>query len=436
MATGLVAGILPGWRLANTDVNEALKQSAGRTASDAGGSRTRGVLVVAEVALSLMLLVGAGLMIRTLWALHNVDPGFDPKNVETMTLSVPPTKYSGPAEQTVALNQILNRIRAVPGVIAAAAVDSLPLQGGSTQPVAIAGRPVQALADQPEVAVRLITPGYLQTMKMRLLRGRDISESDGPKGQQVVLISESMAKRFWPDQDPVGQHLTLSFFPGITREIVGVVGDVKIEALNATEPTSTLYYPAAQMTTPESVDWQSFGLTLGVRTSGDPAAMSSTIVRAIHEADAAVPVIDLQTMEFIVDDSLTQQRLTMTLLAGFAGLALLLAAVGIYSVIAYSVKRRVREIGIRMALGAQSADVLRMVVVDGLRPTLLGVAIGLAGALALGRVLGSIVYGVSTRDVPTFTTVALLLILVGVAASAAPAWRAAQVEPVQILHDE
>jgi putative ABC transport system permease protein len=164
--------------------------------------------------------------------------------------------------------------------------------------------------------------------------------------------------------------------------------------------------------------------------------MSSTIVRAIHEVDAAVAVIDLQTMEFIVDDSLTQQRLTMTLLAGFAGLALLLAAVGIYSVLAYSVKRRIREIGIRMALGAQSADVLRMVVIDGLRPTLLGVAIGLAGSLALGRVLGSIVYGVSTRDLPTFASVALLLIVVGVAASAAPAWRAAQVEPVQILHDE
>jgi predicted permease len=440
IVTGVLAGLVPGWRLANTDVNEALKQGAGRTASDAGGARTRSVLVVAEVALSLMLLVGAGLMIRTLWALHNVDAGFDPKNVETMALSVPPQKYSGPAEEWVALTEVLNRVRALPGVTAAAAIDDLPLQGGSHQPVAIAGRPVQALADQPEVDVRVITPGYLQTMKIPLKRGRDLSDSDSPKGQPVVLISEAMARRFWPGQDPIGQHLTLSFYPGVVREIVGVVGDVKIDGLNTIQPNAMLYYPVSQLTVPPSVDWRSFGLNIAVRTSGDAASMGTTIVNAIHQLDSSLPVIDVQTMEFIVSESLTQQRLTMMLLAGFAGLALLLAAVGIYSVLAYSVRRRMREIGIRMALGAQIDDVLRLVVVDGLKPTLIGVGIGVAGAFALGRVLASVlstlVYGVGVHDVPTFVSVALLLVVVGVAASVAPAWRAAKVEPVQILHDE
>jgi putative ABC transport system permease protein len=436
VATGLLAGLVPGWRLANTDVNEALKQGAGRTGSDSGGTHTRSVLVVAEVALSLVLMVGAGLMIRTLWALHQVDTGCDAKNVETMSLSVPPTKYAGPAEESTALNQILNRLRALPGVTAAAGTDALPLQGGSTQPIAIAGRPVQALADQPEVAVRVTTPGYLKTLQVPLLRGRDISESDSANGPQVVLISESMAKRFWPSQDPIGQHLTLSFFPGITRAVVGIVGDVKIAGLDQAQPIATIYYPLAQLTTPPSVDWRAFGFTLAVRTSGDPAAMGPTIVKAIHEVDASVPVVDVQPMEAIVNDSLTQPRLTMMLLAGFAGLALLLAAVGIHSVLAYSVRRRVREIGIRMALGAQIDDVLRMVVIDGLKPTLVGVAIGTAGSLALGSVLTKVVFGVSTQDVPTFLTVTLVLIVVGVAASVAPAWRAAQVQPVEILHDE
>jgi ABC-type antimicrobial peptide transport system permease subunit len=255
-----------------------------------------------------------------------------------------------------------------------------------------------------------------------------------------VLISEAMARRFWPGQDPIGQHLTLSFYPGVVREIVGVVGDVKIDGLNTTQPNAMLYYPVSQLTVPPSVDWRSFGLNIAVRTSGDAASMGPTIVNAIHQLDSSLPVIDVQTMEFIVSESLTQQRLTMMLLAGFAGLALLLAAVGIYSVLAYSVRRRMREIGIRMALGAQIDDVLRLVVVDGLKPTLIGVGIGVAGAFALGRVLASVlstlVYGVGVHDVPTFVSVALLLVVVGVAASVAPAWRAAKVEPVQILHDE
>lgn len=435
LLTGVLAGLLPGWRLAKTDVHEGLKQGAGRGASETAGARTRKALVVAEVSLSLLLLVGAGLMMRTLWSLHAVDPGFDAENVLTMQLEVHPAKYSSAVAEISANNDILRHVRALPGVIAAAAIDSLPLTGGSTQPVAISGRTTQALADQPEVAVRVVTPGYLTAMSISLRRGRDFSDADASTTQPVAMISESMAKRFWPDRDPIGQHLILSFFPGISREIVGVVADVKLDALRDTE-TAALYYPASQMTTPASVDWHSFGFSLAVRTNVAAEGMQQTIVNAIHAADPTVPVNEVQTMEAMVNDSLSQQRFTVLLLAGFGGLALLLAGVGIYGVLAYSVRQRFREIGIRLALGAQLRDVLRMVLIDGLKPATIGVFLGAAGALAMGRVLANLVYGVSTTDVGTLIVVSLLLLVVALLATILPAYRATRVEPVQILREE
>jgi putative ABC transport system permease protein len=437
LLTGAVAGVLPAWRLANTDVNEALKQGLGRGGSDAGGNRTRAALVTAEVALSLMLLVGAGLMIRTLWALHKVDPGFEAQGVVKMQLSVPPTKYATPEAEITAVQETLRRVQAVPGVEVASAIDSLPLDGGgSTQPIAIEGRPALAMADQPEVGVRMITPGYVKALRLRLLRGRDITDADRGK-VGPVLVSESMAKRFWPNEDAIGHRLTLTFSPEIVREIVGIVADVKSDALNQ-DPQATMYLPLAQLSAPPPSmgEWRSFGFTLAVRTNTDPAATAPAIVKAIHDFDPGEPVIDVKTMNDVVDESLSQQRFTMLLLATFAGLAVLLAAVGIYSVLSYSVRRRLREIGIRMALGAQVGDILRLIIVDGLRPMLIGIALGMAGALALGRVLASLVYGVSTRDIATLASVSIALVLVGVTASLLPAWRAAQVEPVQILHDE
>jgi ABC-type antimicrobial peptide transport system permease subunit len=249
------------------------------------------------------------------------------------------------------------------------------------------------------------------------------------------MISESMAKRFWPDQNPIGQHLTLSFYPGISREIVGVVGDVKLDALNETE-TAALYYPASQLTASASADWQSFGFAFVVRTSPNVASMGQTIVNAVHQVDPTVPVNEMRTMEAIVDDSLRQQRLTMLLLAAFGGLAALLAGVGIYGVLAYSVRQRFREIGIRFTLGAQMPEVLRMVIIDGIKPTLVGVLLGAAGAVALGRVLASLVYGVSTKDVPTLLVVSMLLLMVALAASLVPAYWATRVDPIEILRDE
>ncbi|HZP23910.1 MAG TPA: ADOP family duplicated permease, partial [Terriglobales bacterium] len=437
LLTGLVAGLLPALRLTREDVGEALKQGAGRTASDARGSRTRSVLVVAEVALSLMLLIGAGLLIRTLWALRGVNPGFDPTHVITMTVSIPSNKFASPQQQAGFFDQVLQRVRALPGVQAAGVIDALPLSGGgSHQPVQIQGQPVVPMADQPEVDVRSISPGYMSAMHIPLLRGREFNDSDVAGKPGVVLISQSMARQFWPNDDPMGKRLDMYFFPGMTREVVGVVADIKDDALSQTRSASMLYMPLAQLSAPRGGQWHSFGMTLAARTQTEPTSVVAGIRNVVREIDADTPLLNIKTMQDTVDDSLLQQRFTMFLLVAFAALAVLLAAVGIYSVLAYSVRRRLRDIGIRMALGAQLRDVLRMVILEGMKPTLLGVVIGVVGALALGRLLSSVIYGVSVRDVATFASVAVLMTAVGLLASTLPAYRATRVDPIKTLHEE
>jgi predicted permease len=437
LLTGFAAGLLPALRLTREVVSEALKQGSGRTASDSSGSRTRSALVVAEVALSLMLLIGAGLLIRSLWMLRTVNPGFDPNHVITMDLSIPGTKFATTAQQIAFFDRVLKRVRALPGVQSAGVIDASPLSGyGSHQPVQVEGRPVVAMADQPELDMRLISPGYMSAMHVPLLRGREFDDSDIVGHPGAILISRSMAKEFWPNQDPIGKHLTLYFFPDVPRVVVGVVGDVKLDALSQTRSAAAFYLPLGQLSAARGEQWQSFGMTLAVRTSTDPRNLVSAIGNAVHEVDSAVPLLQIETMQDTVDQSLTQQRFTMLLLAAFAGLALLLAAVGIYSVLSYAVRRRVREIGIRMALGAQISDVLRMIVLEGMRPTLLGIVLGLVGALAVGRVLASVIYGVSAHDLATFGTVAVMTTAVGLLASLLPALRAARVDPMKTLRDE
>jgi predicted permease len=436
IVAGLIAGAAPGWKLSKGDPNEALKQG-GRTDAGSGGKRTRNVLVVAEVSLSLVLLVAAGLMIRTLWALRGVDPGFEASHVITMNLSVSPSDYTGVAQETVFWNEVLRRVRALPGVQAAGAIDSLPLRGGAMQPFAVEGRPVLAMADQPEVATRKISPGYFNAMHVPMVHGRDFNEGDRAGAPGVVIISESLARQFWPNQDPVGKRVTLTFFPAELREIVGVVRDVKTNELASKDPDTMLYWPVEQFYWPEKYGkYPGMSMSLAARTTTDPASAAGDIKSAIHQVCATTPVTRIQTLDDLVSESISPQRFNMLLLAAFAGLALLLASVGIYSVLAYAVRRRMREIGIRMALGATVFKVLQMVVAEGMRPTLLGVVIGTAGALALGRVLGSLVYGVRPADIPTFLSVSVLLTAVGLFASALPAYRASRVNPLDTLRDE
>jgi len=427
--TGLAAGLLPALRLMNVNLSQALKQGQGKTASESGGSRTRAVLVIAEVALSLVLLVGAGLMIRTLAKLHAVDPGFDPRSAVSMTLAIPAAKYSTPAQQSAFFDRTLERVRSLPGVDSAGAVSTLPTAGsGSTQPVAIEGRPAAALSEQPEVAVRVLTPGYLRVMRIPVLRGRDVGDADAAGRPAVVLISESLGRTFWPGEDPVGRHLTLSFYAGVSREVVGVVGDVKKDGLADAHASPTLYVPLAQMPRP----WMS----LVVRGSSRPEEIVPAVTRAVRQVDAEQPVLDVMTLENLLDESLAHQRVSMLLLALFATFAVLLAGLGIYSVLSYAVRRRVPEIGLRVALGARRSDVLWMVLGQGLRLTLAGLAIGTLGAFGLTRLLAGLLFGVRPTDPLTFVAVSALLCAIALLACYLPARRAMRVDPMVVLRHE
>ena len=437
LVSGTIAGVAPAWRMSKSDPNEALKQGLGRLDSPSTGKRTRAVLVVTEVALSLVLLVGAALMIRTLWNLRSVAPGFVADRVLTMRIGVAANEFTSEDQQVQFYDQVLQRVRAVPGVQYAAVTDDLPLEGGSMQPVAVEGHPVVEMAHQPEVSVRLLSPQFMRTMGIPVLRGREFTDADTGTSAPVVLVSESMAKQFWPNEDPIGKRLTLTFFPKVVRQVVGVVGDVKDRGLDNQDPISTLYWPVTQFYAPEAWGkFRSIGLALAVRTASDPASVTSAVRNAIHEVSPATPLIDVRTMDDLVAESLSPQRFNMLLLAAFAGLALVLATVGLYSVVAYATRQRVKEIGIRMALGADRLSVLRAVVLDGLRPTLLGIAIGVAAAILLSHVLTTLIYGVKATDISTYAAVAGLLATVGVLASIIPAYRATLIDPVRTLRDE
>jgi putative ABC transport system permease protein len=292
------------------------------------------------------------------------------------------------------------------------------------------------MADQPEVETRIISPGYLSAMHIAILRGRGIDDSDVAGQPGVVLMSESMAKSLWPNEDPLGKHLTRYFFPDATRVVVGVVADIRLHALNETAPAPTLYSPLAQVSPPRTTQWHSFGLNLAVRTSMDPAGAVPEVANSIREIDPGVLLLDTRTMDDSVSASLSPERFSVLLLAGFAGLALLLAVVGIYSVMSYSVSRRTHEIGIRMSLGASRADVLRLVVRQGMVLAVAGAAVGIAGALVLSRLMTSLLYGVAPTDPITFAAVSALLVVVALAASYIPARRAMRVEPMVALRHE
>ncbi len=436
IVTGILSGLLPALGMTKGDVSNALKQGLGRTDTDGGSSNTRSALVVIEVALSVVLLIGAGLMIRSLWKLQTIDPGFDQRNVLTLAVMVPKHQFTDPTQESQFFDEVLQRVRSLPGVESAGAVDYLPLVGGSNQPIAAEGHPLVAMSEQPEVSVRVATPGYIQAMRIPLLQGRNISASDTADSAPVVVISQSMAKQLWPNQNPIGRHLKLSFYPDKDREVVGVVGDVKQTGLDSASGIATLYWPLAQVTASATAPWRARPLSLAVRTTTPPQTLATAVTGAFNQVNKDIPVDNVMTLEDFVGATLTQHSFNMQLLAIFGLLALVLCAIGIYSVLAYSVKRSMREIGLRIALGATLRDVGRLVIVQGMKPTLAGIAIGLIAALALGRVAASLIYGVSSRDLVTFLAVTMLLILVSFAASLIPAFRATRVDPLAVLRDE
>jgi predicted permease len=423
LITALLAGALPAIRAGRSDLNDALKEG-GRSDSGSVGLRTRRLLIVCEVALSVVLLMGAGVMLRSLFALRSVDAGFDPRNVLTMRVGLPEARYKTPAQISAFFDTALARFRALPGVEVAGAIDDLPSQGGSVQPLVIEGKTELLPRDQPTVEVRKITPGYLRAMRIPLLRGRDVAEND----VEVMLVSRSAAKLLWGDVDPIGRHATLPLQSRtVVKEVVGIVGDVKQGELSAaTAPT--IYEFTRER------DWR--GMMLVMRTAVPPASLGQSAAAVVRAIDPQQPVEDIRPMQDVLDETLTSQRFSALLLAIFAGVALALASVGIYSVLSYIVRGRSREIGIRTALGARSGDVVRLVLFEGMTPALIGIAAGALAALVSARLLERLVFGVSASDPLTLAAVAGTLAAVALLASLLPAWRASRLDPLKVLRAE
>ena len=422
LLTGLVAGVIPALRAGRTDLNDTLKEG-GRSDSAGAGTLTRRVLIVAEVALSLMLLMAAGVMLRSLHALRSVDAGFNPRGVLTMTVNLPEARYTQPAQIRAFFDGLVERVRALPGVQSAGLVDTLPISGGgSVQPIVVEGRPELNPREQPTVSVRFSAEGYVKTMEIPVQRGRDFTPGDA----EAMLISASAAKLLWGDENPVGRRTIL---PLVSRtqliEVVGVVGDVK-EQLAEKAPPTVYYYK-------RDVPFGEFAVA--IRAAGDPAAVVRSAVAAVHALDADVPVQDIRTMDEVTDLMLVSERFRALLLQVFAAAALTLASVGIYSVLSYLVRGRRREIGIRTALGARTTDVVRLVLAEGLKPALTGIVVGAIGAMLAAGLLEKLVFGVKATDPLTLSVVAATLLAVSIGASLIPAWRASKLDPLTVLRD-
>jgi predicted permease len=419
LLTGVLAGVIPALRAGGTPLTDALKEG-GRN-EGAVGVRTRRLLVVGEVALSVVLLMGAAVMVRSLLALRTVDTGFEADGVLTMSVMLPETRYATPAQRSAFFDRAIERMRALPGVESAGAIDTVPLTGGSVQPIVVEGRPELLPRDQPTVQVRQVTPGYLRTMRIPVLQGRDVDAAD----TDVLVVSRSAARLLWADATPLTHRVTLPLMSRTQlRTVIGVVGDVKQDSRAETAPPTIYWFSRDR-------DWS--GMTLVLRVAGEPTAVAGAARAVIRDLDPEQPVESVRTMVDVRDELLTSQRLGAQLLAAFAIVALALAAVGIYSVLSYIVRGRSREIGIRAALGAQTRDVLRLVVVEGMTPALIGIAVGAAAALAVSAALNSLVYGVSASDPLMLATVAGILALIALGASVVPAWRAARLDPLSTL---
>jgi putative ABC transport system permease protein len=433
--TGLAFGLFPALRSFKGELNERLKAGGRGWSAGVPGRRVRDLLVVCEMALALMLLVGAGLLVNSLERLRAMDPGFNPDKVLTCQVSLP-SKYKDPQIATF-FQQLLERVRALPGVKAAGATMTLPLRqtgGGFWGGLNIEGRPAATRESVPIVSFAQVTPGYFRAMGIPLLKGREFNDVDNHDGSpKVAIINGTLARRFFSDSDPVGKRICMgegcSKGPWLT--VVGVVGDAALESL--TDPRfPQVFSPHAQ-----GVEGGVAGhMELALRASSDPLGLAGAVSNAVHELDKNQSVAEIQTLNEIVSASLAQPRFNTLLLATFAALALLLAAIGVYGVISYSVALRSREIGIRTALGAARGDVLRLVVGQGMSLALAGAAIGLIGALILARLISSLLYGVKPGDPPTFLAAFAVLVGVALFASYIPARRATKVDPMVALRQD
>jgi putative ABC transport system permease protein len=420
LATGIVFGLLPALQASKLDLGVMLKEG-GRDAAGLLRRSLRGFLVVSEVALAFVLLIGAGLLMRSFARLMEVDPGLDPRGVLTMDVMLPPAKYSD-GRSAIFFQQTLERVRALPGVEAAATVFPLPMgdANGSTG-FAIEGRP-SPTEQAFNAGVRLISPDFFKTFRIPLLKGRLLAESDDAKSQPVVVINESLARIYFANEDPLGKRIIP--LNNAACVIVGVVGDVKSVTLD-NDARPEIYWPMAQS--------QSLFMSLAVRASGNPMQMVAAVRGQVWAGDKNQPVTNIETMEGLMAKSVAPRRFNLLLLGVFALVGLALAGVGLYGVMSYTVTQRTREIGVRMAMGAQTGDMLRLVIGEGVKLALIGVLLGVGGALALTRLLTTLLFGVSATDPLTFIVIAAVLIIVALSAGWIPARRATKVDPMIAL---
>ena len=430
LGTGLLFGLAPAIQASRADLQHALKDGA-RTAGEHHGQWVRRGLVVAEMAIALMLLIGAGLLLRSFARLQGVSPGFDPTHLATMSVSLPDAKYKDDAAKAAFFVAARQRIAALPGVVSVGATTNIPFGGNwSTGSFAVEGYQPPKGQPGPWGDLRLVTPGFFETLRVPLRKGRTIAESDRADSPHVVLVDEEAAKRFWPGVDPIGKRITFSdpSQPGVEWvTVVGLVDHTAHEGLDA-EHRVQLYFPYSQNPRAQ--------MTFAVRTAGDPAAIVNTVRAAIRDVDRDQPIADVFTMDALMDRAVGQRRLSMTLLGTFAALAMVLASLGIYGVMAFDVTRRSREIGVRMALGAARSSVLGLVLKQGLAMAAVGVAVGLVGALAMTRLLQAQLFGVTSSDPATFVAVALGLLGVATMATLVPALRATRINPTEALRYE
>lgn len=438
--TGILFGLIPALQASCTDLSASLKESSGRSGSGFRQNKARTLLVVSEIALAVILLVGAALLIRTTVALADVSPGFDPTHVLTMRMSLTGPQYVKSSAVDLLVRETVDRLRTLPGVVTASATCCVPLEGGYGLPFIIEGRPLTQGPFHGGGGWMNVSPGYFDVYKIPVLRGRTFTEREGVGATPVVIINQAMAKQYWPKSDPlsdklwIGKGVMREFAAETPRQIIGVVGDVR-PALNV-PPQPIMYVPTAQV--PDLANALNLRLTpiaWVLRTRGDPASMSVPVQEQLRQI-TGLPVSEVRTMDDVIARSISRQRFNMLLMSVFGGAALLLAAIGIYGLMAYSVQQRTQEIGIRIALGAESQDVRRMVLFQGMRLAIVGVLAGIGAAFGLTRLLTTFLFGVQPRDPLVFTSIPFLLTLVALLAVWMPSIRATRVDPVVALRYE
>jgi predicted permease len=430
LVTGVLFGLLPAMQLSRQDLNPVLRSEGRGSAGSRRRNRLRGALLVAQVALSMVLLVGAGLLIRSFLRLRNVSAGFDARNVLTMKIALPPARYPKGPQMAAFYDQVVKQVSVVPGVQSTAVCSALPVRPVRFSPVLVEGQPnfstETPLAARPILAIQMVSPAYFRTLRVSLREGREFTEGDSAEEPLVAMVNETLVRRYWPRDNPIGKHLLLGRMVRPT-EVVGVAADVNNLSL-AAAPEAEVYVPFPQR------PWASMNLIL--RTAGDPHNWAAAARAAVAAVDRDQPVTGVNTMEEVLATSTAQQRFSVFLLGVFSMTALLLAAVGLYGAIAYSVAERTQEMGIRIALGAATGDILRMIVGQGLTLTLAGLAIGTMAALAVTRLMSGLLFQVSAADPASFAASALLFAAIAALASYLPARRATRVDPTEALRYE